>query len=480
MSKTGVICKVERNRYFILTESGDFLSRRGTPPAGKSIGDRVAIAPAGRKWIHAAAVVAAALLLVTISSLLPWLEPEPSEYRMTVDINPSIELIYSGDFQLLDWQAYNQEARDLLDGLELPEDLYSALAVIFTRCIDLGIVLDEHDVFVTAVDEIPLDQERLQGAFEGHGAAVRLHVVRLAKEEYHSPSGSPLRSYLNRMAGTHLDDSEPVADAALNYLTSELVVTLEVVPWHNNPIVQAFVEKYLVKGRLVEDMLEDGLSPDEIANLLDLAKSDKITPSDIYKQLKESGLSPGQFVKENTPGNSKAPELSAPDWLMEMLALEFRHSTGQISSYLRKGVAMDELQSLLILESLGSGKLQTLVKRLDADGLDALIRTADSQEYNFRLQHLQGIIAKAEAASDDSEVVDLANKNKVSKAEVLYILGKGYSLGEAREILQNNKNGRSIKDILDDGDGSSEGSKPGNSGNAGKPGNVGKPGQGNN
>lgn len=477
MSKTGVICKIEKKRYFILTDSGDFHMRSGLPPAGKGLGDRINYGSSSTDLVRKLAVVAAALVLIAVSSLqlLPW-QSGATQYRMSLDINPSLELVYDQNYRLLEWHAHNLRGENLINAVEMPEDLYSALAIIFSQCVDSEFVQDEQDIFVTAVAESPLDEDRLLGAFEGHGTAVWLHVVRLARAEYKYNTGSPLRDYLNRKAGTELDESEPVAEAALDYLSSELVSSLEVIPWHNNPVVQAFVEKYLVSGRQVAEMLDDGLTPDDIAGLLELAKADKLSPADIYKQLKSSGMTPGQFLIEQNqePGYAKVPNLSDPHWLPEILALEFGHPSGQLSSYLRKGMESQDLQALLILESLGAGKIQKLIKAYEQNGLDSLLAEVDGVEYDGEFQRLQELMGRAEDA-DLEAAENFAREYKLCKADVIYIFARGYSSKDVRGILEARHPSQTVKQVLDELENPDEDKKPGKPINPGKPDNPGKP-----
>lgn len=492
MSKVGVICRIERGRYFVLTESGDFIMRKGTPPTDLALGDRINLSsspvdlfgfrdktrrmPARSGWLRGVAVAAVLALAVIASLQLLPLQSGSSSYFLAVDINPSLELEYDQHNQLLAWRAYNQAGKDLLASLEKPDDVYTALAAIFTRCVELELVQDEHDVFVTAAAEVPLDNARLQGSFEGHGVAVQLHVVRLNKSEYKKDSGSPLRGYLNRKAGTQLDDSSPVAEAALNNLTEELVSSIEIVSWHSNPIVQAFVEKYLVSGKLVEDMISSNMTDEEIAWVLELAEADQLSPSEIFQTLKASGLPPGQFLKDyNKPEDVQAPDMMAPGWLPEVLALESGHSAGQISSYLRKGISSDDLQVILAMENLGEGKLEQLVKRLDSESIEVLSAEADSAKLAAEHQRIGLIIQQAAAWADSQAVIDLAGAHKAREADVLYILGRGYGIDAAGDILVGKKAGQSLKQVLDEaespGGGKPDQDKPGNSGNSGNSGN---------
>jgi hypothetical protein len=485
MSKIGIICQLERDRYYVLTPEGDFLLRRGSPPAGKGLGDRIKLADARGAWLRGVAV-AAVLTLAIISSLhlLPG-APEPASYCLALDINPSLEFVYDEYQQMLDWRAFNERGREVLADLAMPQDLYAALNSVFLRCLELELAQDDQDIFVTAPAEVPLDMDRLLGAFEGQGAKARLHLVRLEAREYNSQSGSPLRGYLNRRAGTELSESAPVAEAALENLGSELAATLEVMPWHNNPIVQAFVEQYLVSSQLVEDMLETGLEEEEIADLLELAAKEKLTPGDIFKAFKESGLPPGQFLKEHkSQGGAQKPILAGPDWLADFLAQEFGHPAGQLSSNLGKGLDPSDLQAILVLEEMGAGKLQTLIRRGKEVGIQALLEDldVDTSEFESRRQRLEGLVAAAERWESSPAVAQLSSEYKVPRGQVLYILARGCDPEETAEIL--GKKPKSLKDYLDGqgaGNGKPGGQKnpqaPGQSKGNGPPGHSGPPGQ---
>lgn len=465
MSKIGVICNIERDRYYILTPEGDFLLRPGAPPAGKGMGDKVKLTSAKAMWFRGLAI-AAALVLAIVSSihLLPGAS-ESRTYSLALDINPSLELKYNEDYEMLDWYAFNDKGRNVLEGLEMPQDLYGALHSVFLRCMDLGLVMDEQDIFVTTA-EAPLDNDRLLGAFEAQGAKVKLHVVRLEEAEYSSQSGSPLRGYINRKKGTNLSDSTPVAETALRSLDQELAVSMEVMPWHNNPIVQAFVEEYLVNGELVEDMLETGLEEDQIASILEAAQAEKLTPADIFKALKESGLSPGQFLKEHkSQGNAQRPKLPKSSWLPDFLAQEFDNPAGQLSSNLNKGLGPAELQTILILEEMGAGKLQQLIRRCKAIGIQDMLAELeiDSQELEERRQRLQDLVAKANQWSEAEDITSLSSEYHVPRGQVLYILARGYDINEVGGILQQKP--KSLKRYLD-GTGDNQGGVP--KGNQGK------------
>lgn len=470
MSKIGVICSIERDRYYVLTQEGDFLLRPGPPPTGKGMGDKVKLTSAKDMWLRGLAIVAVLVLAIVSAFQLAPGVTEPTSYALALDINPSLELKYSEDYEMLDWYAFNDEGRDVLESLEMPQDLYAALHIIFLRCLDLSLVMDEQDIFVTAA-VAPLDNDRLLGAFEAQGTRVKLHVVRLAEAEYSSQSGSPLRGYINRKEGTNLSDSTPVAETALQSLDQELAACIEVMPWHNNPIVQAFVEEYLVNGELVEEMLDTGLEEDEIASLLEAAHAEKLTPADVFKALKKSGLSSGQFFKEhNSKGSVHKPKPKGSAWLADFLAQEFHHPAGQLSSNLNKGLEPADLQTILILEEMGTGKLQQLIRRGKTIGIPDLLAEldVDNQELEERRQRLQDLVAKANQWSEAGAVTSLSSKYNVPPGQVLYILAKGHDIHEAGNILQQKP--KSLKEYLDGTSDSQGGPPKGNQGKGTPPG----------
>ena len=462
MRKSGVICQIEADRYFILSRQGQVLMRMGKPPAGHSLGSFICLEAAGRKWTRVLAV-AAALALLAVPSIFMLPRASASQYRMALDINPSLELIYTDNYKLKDWVAFDEAGIGLLSSLEKPDNIFAAIEAIFDRCIQLGLTQEEQDVFITADSRAPLDDERLMGAFEGHGVVVKLHVVRLGPKEYKSEGNSPLRSYIKRKVGKEFDNTEQVAAAVLDTLEDELAQSIDIAPWHDNPVVQAFLEKYLVSGSLVEEMLAEGMTPEEIDYLLVLAEKERRAPADLFKALRRSGQSPGQFFKKHQNlGKVQAPQLSKPDWLPEFLAEEFAHPAGQLSSYLRKGVAPEDLLALLVLEELGGGKLQKLVRGLETASVEVLVSAADIDASSFeeRRQWLQEFTARAGQWADKAEIKELAASAKVSQSKVLYILARGYESEEARKILAAKKPNQGLKEYLDNyGNNSGNGKK---------------------
>lgn len=464
MGKSGVICRIEADRYYILSPKGQVLMRMGKPSAGRDLGSYVTLAPAGRKWKRVLAI-AAALALLAVSTIYTLPRASASQYRLALDINPSLELVYTENYQLKEWTAFDQAGTELLSSLERPEDVYAAIEAIFARCVQLGLTEEEQNVFVTADSQAPIDSDRLLGAFEGQGVIVKLHVVRLGAKEYKADGKSPLRSYLKRKTGTEVGNAESVSAAALGNLQEELAETIDIAPWHDNPVVQAFLEKYLVSGSLVEEMLAEGLTSEEIDCLLAIADAEKLAPADLFKALRQSGQSPGQFLKKHKkPDEVEAPQLSKPDWLPDLLAEEFDHPAGQLSSYLRKGLAPDDLLALLVLEDLGGGKLQKLVRGLETASVEALVSAAgiDAVGFEERLNGCKSLQSRAGKYADMAEVAELAASEKVSEGEILYILGRGYGLEEAGEILVNKLPNQGWKEFLDNyadnpGDGKNKG-----------------------
>ncbi|MGI6363299.1 MAG: anti-sigma-I factor RsgI family protein [Bacillota bacterium] len=459
MSKSGVICRIESDRYYILSQQGEIIMRRGRPPAGKDLGSFVPLTPSPRrKWVAVIAAAAAVAVLAT-STLISFPRAEASQYRLAIDINPSLELVYTEDYLLQEWKAFDPEGTELLASLEMPEDVYAAMAAIFAGCIERGLAEDEQAIFVTADSQAPIDNDRLMGAFEGHGIAVRIHVVRLSPKEYKADKQSPLRDYLQRKGG-----KTELASIPLEELEAELEETIDIAPWHDNPIVQALVEKYLVKGSLVEEMLAYDMTGEEIEQLLAAAEAEKCSPSDLFAALRQSGQSPGQFLKKhNKPPKSEEPRAAYPDWLPEFLAAEFDHPAGQLSSNLRKGIAADDLMSLLVLEDLGCGKLQKLIKSLKTDSVDAIADKGgiDANAFAQRRQWLRELVARGEQHAGKAEVAKLAAAKKVPKGAVLYILARGYSLEQAEEILKSKRPNIGIKEYLDNLNGNSGAKKKG-------------------
>ncbi|HOB35618.1 MAG TPA: hypothetical protein PKL39_07715 [Bacillota bacterium] len=472
--RTGIICDIQADCYCVLTDRGDFVLRRGRPPRGKGVGDRIVLA-ASRRWLPLAA--AAAVLILAAVPLLDFFRPQPEQFSLTLDVNPSVELVYARDYTLLAWHGRNRAGQELLAGLERPGDVYSALGAVFARCVERELARDQQDIFVTAPEGAPLDQERLLGALDGRGVRVRVHMVRLPQSRGRRQSSS-LRAYLNAMYQAGLDDSEPVAEAALAHLHDELVSSVEVQPWHDNPLVQAIVEQFRISSRLAEEMLAEGLTPEEVAALLELAAAGQLSPGDIFQELRDSGLAPGQFLQDKGAAGGKPPKLSGPEWLPHLLAAEFGHPAGQLSSILNRGVAPEDLQALLVMEAMGGGKLQTLVRRRGSASLETLVREAglDRGEFEAQCRRIGELVSSAAARADEAFVADLAGRYKVARGEVLYILARGWTEEEAEAILvAKGKGKRYWKEFLDE----FEAGNPENPGQGNNKPGKGNPGKGN-
>jgi hypothetical protein len=404
----------------------------------------------GLKWLS----VAAGLVLMVVTSMhfLPYHQGD-EDFRLTLDINPSIELSYDDQFYLTGWRSFNQAGTELLGSLEQPETVYEALALIFRRSVQLGLAAEDHDVFITTAWGTPLDEDRVLGAFEGRGTAVNLHLVHLDKDEYKGDSVSPLRAHLRHKAGIAPDDQEtPVAVLAATHLAPELVTIIHVAPWHNDPLVQLFIEQYGVNSKTVEQMLDEGLTAEQVAHLLELAQADKLTPADLFKELLGSGLPPGQFLQQHRQSDKvKAPGPIVLDWLPEVLAQEFGYSGGQLSSYLRSGITPADLQALLVLETLTGDKLQHLIKKLESSDLQTVIAQSgvDMEVFDELLNQLKLLIEDAGIWVDSEDAVALVKEQKVTRAEALSILVRGYNLEEAKEVIGMAKGSFGLREVLE-------------------------------
>ncbi|MDD2283621.1 MAG: hypothetical protein PHD92_09585, partial [Eubacteriales bacterium] len=118
----------------------------------------------------------------------------------------------------------------------------------------------------------------------------------------------------------------------------------------------------------------------------------------------------------------------------------------------------------LVLEDLGGGKLQKLVRGLETASVEALVSAAGIDVVGFeeRLNGCKSLQSRAGKYADMAEVAELAASEKVSKGEILYILGRGYGLEEAGEILANKPPNQGWKEFLDNyagnsGDGKNKG-----------------------
>ncbi len=158
---------------------------------------------AGRKWMKKAVAVAACLILLVGAGIGLNLYRQDREVRSTVelDVNPSIEILLNRKGRVVDVNARNGEAREMLAGMDFKgEELDPSLSAIVGSLLRNGYITDTRNSILVSVDDADaargqdilqritgeistiLDASSLQGSILGQTVCVDDRIRTLSDE----------------------------------------------------------------------------------------------------------------------------------------------------------------------------------------------------------------------------------------------------------------------------------------------------------
>ena len=197
---------IQADCYCVLTDRGDFCPALGPAAPGQRGGDRIVLA-ASRRWLPLAA---AAAVLILAAVLLDFFRPQPEQFSLHPDVNQRRTGVCPG-LHFAAGMAATGEAgaagRPGTAGMYAPPWRPSLPAVLS------GAGPGSAGYFVTAPEERRWIRALLS-ALDSRGVRGRRCTWCVCPTAGPAPSSS-LRAYLNAMYQAGLDDSEPVAEAAL-------------------------------------------------------------------------------------------------------------------------------------------------------------------------------------------------------------------------------------------------------------------------
>ncbi|MTI95701.1 MAG: hypothetical protein FH749_09495 [Firmicutes bacterium] len=462
MPKTGVICKIEQDCYYILTPQGDFERIPGAPARGAKLGDRVRVS--SHSWRRLVAVAAALALIVTgVLSLHPGRFPSGSdEYWLALDVNPSIGFKVSETKHVTEIRAYNESGETLLASLELAgEELYTALGLILAETVSRGFVAG--DVVLSKDINFDLDIDLLAGALESRELALSLRIVEL--EHAGSGESSPLREVLSAVAAGYgrelsLDEPGAVAAAAAELLPAAQVVKTEA--WQQDVVAQYLVEKYQVGGELVAEMLESFKSED-VALILDYARGQHLSPREVWEEIKGSGKAPAAWLETEDVANGDLAVVEDQRQSLDQLASAYQIPAGRLSSLMRKGYSLEELTKLLAMAGRGQDNLTQTIKAYEEADRDPLFFEYGQVPEDESSENGSNDNSGDEFDSDNSSgrdgdtpspdpisVDDLMGRFGVNRGEITRLTAKGYQLAEVWEVfLLAERSGQAVRFVTD-------------------------------
>lgn len=159
----GMVIKVTETHIVLLTEEGMFknVPRPISPSEVPLIGQSYTHAEQKKEkysFFKYGLVAAAFVLIFFAYFMLPLGGSAEEAFIVTVDINPSIEVVADEHFRVIRAEGLNEDGRNILSSLQLEEDLYMVMQQIIGETVSKGFMEGiENPLIATTV--IPLVEE---------------------------------------------------------------------------------------------------------------------------------------------------------------------------------------------------------------------------------------------------------------------------------------------------------------------------------
>ncbi|OIU72445.1 anti-sigma-I factor RsgI family protein [Rossellomorea aquimaris] len=157
--KKGIIMEIRRDVLIMMTPDGQFVNGKKVPDGHYAIGEEITFFPVkehrrfipGYKWKSAAALLTAAILIITLFSA-SFIQSNKAYAYVSVDINPSLELSLNKENQVIDINPYNEDAKILIENLEdwKKEDISEVTEEILRLSEKLGYMKNDQNVWITS------------------------------------------------------------------------------------------------------------------------------------------------------------------------------------------------------------------------------------------------------------------------------------------------------------------------------------------
>jgi Anti-sigma factor N-terminus len=157
--KKGIIMEIRRDVLIMMTPDGQFMNGKKSPDGRYAIGEEITFFPmkasstpvSRNKWKPAAAILTAAILMITLFSV-SFLQSNKAYAYVSVDINPSIELTLNKQNEVIDITPYNEDGKILIKKLEDwdKEDVSEVTGEILRLSDKLGYLRNDQNVWITS------------------------------------------------------------------------------------------------------------------------------------------------------------------------------------------------------------------------------------------------------------------------------------------------------------------------------------------
>jgi hypothetical protein len=180
----GTVLKVTSTHIVLLTEEGTF-KNAPLPKASEIplIGQAYTVAEKKKSlhhWYRYGAIAVALWLLVFTSLLFPFGGKAEEAFIVTIDINPSLEVITDDKLRVMRAEGLNEEGQKILESLQLEKNLSVAMQQIVDETINRGFIQAKEPLITTSVVSLGNDSEEVIPILE--------EAISLSLEEHHVAS----------------------------------------------------------------------------------------------------------------------------------------------------------------------------------------------------------------------------------------------------------------------------------------------------
>lgn len=164
--KAGIIFKIDGRKAIVLKSDGSFVSVN--TKVGWKVGETISVSDSPTKRVTPFFAMAACLAVIFLGSL-GWNQLYTSPTAIiSLDVNPSIELIVNRFNRIVSSTALNDESKEILGYINIKNAYYQeALANILSAGADNGYLTDEANVVLTVFASDPTLQSSLLTQLQG-------------------------------------------------------------------------------------------------------------------------------------------------------------------------------------------------------------------------------------------------------------------------------------------------------------------------
>ncbi|MFC0472171.1 hypothetical protein ACFFHM_17090 [Halalkalibacter kiskunsagensis] len=162
----GTVVKVTETNIVMLTEQGTFKNvPRPTSPSEIPLVGQLYTHTEKKKGYYSfykyASVASALFLIILTSFIFPFGGSAKEAVIVTIDVNPSIELVADENLDVIQVEGLNADGRKLLSSLQLEDELYSVIEQIVAETVKQGFFAIENALIATSVVSLQVEFEEV-------------------------------------------------------------------------------------------------------------------------------------------------------------------------------------------------------------------------------------------------------------------------------------------------------------------------------